>query len=278
MDDGSINPVPSKEEELADEAFSSVFPNGLPPKGRPSSATAIVRSYPLGQEHLIQYAAHQESGDTLGVQPSQLARISRTHHRLAQLLANGMDPGKAGIICNYGAATVSILQSDPAFQELLAFYSDQVDDAFRTVVEEMADLHTDVVLEIRERLAVAPANFTASQLTDLMKALSDRTGNGPTSNVNSKQVSVVLSAADVAAIKAGGPVGLPPDGRQTIQLTPADFRALESNADPDASLRDSSPDGREGVSQNQGLPVRTEGHPGADEDLAEAPLPPVGGV
>lgn len=200
MDDGS--PIPRKEDELADDAFTSVFPHGLPP-AKPSAGCAIVRSFPLDQTHVAQlHVAHAE-GTKLNVTNDTRQRMSRRHHRLAQLLSNGMEPGRAGVLCGLAGSTVSILQGDPLFQELMEHYSSMVDESFRTVVEEMAELHLDVVETLKTRLEENPANFTPTQLTDLLKALSDRTGNGPTTTTNNRSLTVSLTGNDLARIKAG---------------------------------------------------------------------------
>lgn len=227
MDDGNI---PSLSEELEDEAFASVFPNGLPP-ARPVAGCAILSSFPLTQEHLGRLAAHAESGEALNVTPRPRERMSRVHHRAAQLLAGGMAPGRVGLMCGLSGATISILQTDPMFQELLVYYSDMVNDEFKTVVEEMADLHEDVIGELRYRLDSAPNTFTVSQLTELHKALADRTGNGPTSTTNVRQTTLALSGADLARIKAGRAAPTPGASRQPTPLPDNAARTLEGVLD-----------------------------------------------
>lgn len=194
--------APSRADEMADDAFTSVFPNGLP-SAKPAAGSAIVRSFPLEADHLQALATSYDSGEKLNVVADPRLRMSRRHHRLAQLLANGMEPGRAAVVCGLAGTTVSILQSDPLFGELLEHYSSFVDEEFRTVVEEMAELHMEVVEVLKSRLEEKPETFTAGTLTDLMKALSDRTGNGPTSTTNSRSVSISVSGAELERIKAG---------------------------------------------------------------------------
>jgi len=52
--------------------------------------------------------------------PSQLQRIRSTHHRLAQLVAEGRKGTEISLIMGYSQSRISILQSDPAFQALIA--------------------------------------------------------------------------------------------------------------------------------------------------------------
>ena len=204
--------IPKRSDELADAAFKSVFPHGLPP-AKPVAGSAIVRSFPLTSTHLEALKTHHELGESLGLMPEPRKRMSRRHHRVAQLLASGMEPGRVSVLTNMGQATISILQTDPLFCELLEYYASQVDDEFRTVVEEMAELHTEVVEEIRGRLEDNPNSFTISQLTELMKAVSDRTGNGPTSTSKSLNITAPLDANTLALIKSSHrPAPRPADG------------------------------------------------------------------
>lgn len=217
----------SKPDPTVDEVFATVFPHGLGGSGRNQAGSAIVGSYSLTEQHLMQLAAHVDAGASLGVDQVSREKMSRTHHRLAQLLANGMNDGQAGILCNYGAATVSILKSDPMFQELLAYYSEQIDDAFVTVAEQMADLHEDTLHELRRRLEDNPKAFTPSVLIELHKALADRTGNGPTSNHNARVAIVSLNGDDIQRIKSTPAANASDANRPTGVLTQANIRALE---------------------------------------------------
>lgn len=116
-----------------------------------------------------------------GTKPLQLKRLSERHHGLARLLAAGTPPGEAAAIMRYDLARVSVLQGDPAFKELVAFYRSRVDEAFDVTAEHMAGLTLDAILELRERLESDPENFTVRDLRELATAMADRTGHGPSS-------------------------------------------------------------------------------------------------
>lgn len=262
--------LPSREVELAADAFKSVFPDGLPPS-RPAAGTAIETSFPLSEEHLMSLAANDSP---MGVKAEPLKRVSQTHHRLAQLLAAGMDPGRAGIVCNYGPATVSILQTDPMFQELLAYYGSQVEDNWKDVVELMADLHLDVVEELRTRLEQNPSQFSIAAMTDLMKALSDRTGHGPTTNIQAAVVS--LTGADLERLKASAQPASRVASGQAGVLTEAGQRLIEGRVVPPADIH---PDfaGEGWDTEGTGDGVREEGSSAHDfaTEPEPVPLPPV---
>lgn len=262
--DGGGN-APSKEDELADEAFKSIFPHGLP-TARNQSGTAIVKTFPLEASHLQKLAEHLDSNATLGVENQQLRALSSTHRRLAQLLSMGMDEGQAGLICNYTPSTVSILKSDPMFNELLEYYGSQVDAEFASVAQQMAELGEDVIVELRDRLAQKPGQFTVSSLTELMKALMDRTGNGPTTNHNVRAVTVALGEHDLQRIKRDAAVAQPDVHGQVRVLTEEDRRALGSVFALSASDVAAIP-AREGIAPGEGVGVRAANSGQAEDGM-----------
>lgn len=278
--------IPSRDEEMADELFTSVFPNGLPVSA-PSAKSAILTGFPLTESHHSQLAQSNAEGVVLGVSAAPLKRISRTHHRLAQFLAAGMDEGQAGVLCNYNPSTVSILKTDPMFLETVAFYESQAEEAFRDVVTEMRDLHQDVVVAIRERLEDRGDTIPLKDLTGLLTALSDRTGNGPSSSTTSKNLTIALSGEDLARIKSTGgaptlesygtvtgPSPAAPALGSTRALTPEDRRLVEGYLDPAPRL-DADSVGQAGERPSGGTGVREEGSGPAECEVALAPLPPV---
>lgn len=271
MDDGAS--TPSCDEEMADEVFLSVFPNGVP-SARPVAGCAILASFPLGPEHLAKLALHHESGQALGVEPSLRKRMSRVHHRAAQFLAGGMQPGRVALLCGLDVATISILQSDPLFGELIEYYSLMVEDEFKTVVEEMADLNLDIVGELRFRLDSAPGNFTVTQLLEAMKALSDRTGNGPTSNHNVRSVSFALNGADFQRVKAGvhDSHGGPSPGRSPQSLPDGAVQSLQGLLDLPPVLNARTVSATE-VGRSEGVRLGTEGEGPPTDGLPEPTLP-----
>lgn len=128
--------------------------------------------YALEQQRMIE-------GRTTGRDRSQIANLRHTHHRLAQLLAMGMDEIKAAYLCNYTPTYVGILKSSPAFQELLAHYADTVTEEWRDFVSTASALNQDFLQELQERLTEKPESFTPSTLLEAVRTLSDRTGHAP---------------------------------------------------------------------------------------------------
>lgn len=142
---------------------------------------------PLTAEHAALAEAHAASGIVLGVANPTVKALRHTHHRLAQLLAGGMDETVAAKLCNYTANRVSILKSDPAFAELLAHYAATKDDAFVEFVDAAAALSVDMLGRLQQILDEEPEKLTPTHVMDALKLLADRTGHAPvtkTQNVN----------------------------------------------------------------------------------------------
>lgn len=126
-----------------------------------------------------------------GVKAPALKRLSERHHALARCLASGMEEADAAITCGYVASRVSILKADPAFQELLVFYRQNVNSKYLDMHGVLAGLSLDAAAELRERLELdieaEDKKITVGQLMELTKLGADRTGFGPQSsqlNVN----------------------------------------------------------------------------------------------
>lgn len=127
-----------------------------------------------------------------GTAPVAIKKLSQRHHGLARSIAAGVAPGEAAIMHGYEGSRVSILLSDPAFGELVSFYSDKVDTAFVEVVEHLSGLSHDAMSELQTRLEDAPEDFTNKELLALMDTTLDRTGHG-------KQSTTVSVTADLSS-------------------------------------------------------------------------------
>lgn len=128
-----------------------------------------------------------------GTSPPPLQRISERHHALARELAAGATNAQAAAKFGFAPATVSILKSDPAFQELLAFYTDAANQEFADHHEMLAGLSMDAIVIMRERLENNPDEIDIGELRKLAEMSLDRTGYGPSSK---QEVNVNVGLAD----------------------------------------------------------------------------------
>lgn len=110
-----------------------------------------------------------------GSVPPPIKRLSDRHHALARLLAAGTSEADAGLITGYDASRISVLKNSPAFQELLELYRQEAKREFTSVLEHMAGISRDAVLELRERLEDTPERFTNNELMKLTVDFTDRT-------------------------------------------------------------------------------------------------------
>ena len=120
-----------------------------------------------------------------GSKPSAIKRITERHHALARNIASGMSISEAAALQGYSLSRVSILQGDPAFKELLAFYGEDANRPYRDLHVRLSGLAMDAAEELSVRLEEEPEKVTVNQLMELTKLGADRTGFGPqTSQLN----------------------------------------------------------------------------------------------
>jgi hypothetical protein len=109
-----------------------------------------------------------KSRDLGTVQPPRL-RMKARHHRLAMLIASGEKVGVAANILGYAPATVSVLQQDPAFRNLVAVYRSQAEEKYQDLHKRAASLGESVLDELEDRLDQKPESFSISQLNEIAK-------------------------------------------------------------------------------------------------------------
>jgi hypothetical protein len=160
---------------------------GLRLTGRGSKQVTMVVGADLTQADL------DSLQDERGTVAPQLKKLRTKHHALARAIASGIGDGDAAILIGYTASRVSILKSDPSFNELVRFYTAKVDDKYLGMHERMAGLGLDAVNELSDRLDEDPEAFSNTQLMEMASRMADRTGHGPSSSTN---VNVKVGLAD----------------------------------------------------------------------------------
>jgi hypothetical protein len=88
------------------------------------------------------------------------------------------------MITGYEPARISILQNSPAMQELIELYKTEVDEQFASVLDHMAGMSKDAILEIRDRLEESPEDFSLKNLQDIAEMALDRTGHPRAKEMN----------------------------------------------------------------------------------------------
>lgn len=137
----------------------------------------------------------------------RIKKIRDTHHAAARAIAAGMKTSEVALVTGYTPARVQSLLRDPAFEDLVSFYRQNLDVAFAGLYEKFSAFSHDVFEELRSRFENDPDTFSNTFLAELLKLTADRSGNGP----RSTQVNINVSLAgrlEAARRRAGvaGPV------------------------------------------------------------------------
>lgn len=143
-------------------------------RGRPPSAMFQMAPGRELTEADIESLIERPHG-ALGSTTPPIAKIRATHHALARLLAEGRRAVECSAILGYSQSRISILQNDPAFQELIEFYRAQVREKYLDHHERLANLGTVALEELQERLEEKPEQFSNRELQGLMDTAFDRT-------------------------------------------------------------------------------------------------------
>ena len=170
-----------------------------------------------------------------GITAPNVKRMNDRHHALAKHLASGKKPAEAALMTGYCLSRVSILQADPAFAELLAFYRSDRDIAEAQVIERVSTLTLSVVAELEDRMENDPDSFKTRELLDIATAGLDRTGHGPSSKVS--VTSLTLTPEDMRKLALDSQEG----NVRVIEARPAHTRTGGSDITVPLPLAASAP-------------------------------------
>lgn len=117
----------------------------------------------------------------LNVSTPAVKRLNHSHHQLARMLAQGAKPAEASAATGYSPSRISTLQADPTFQNLVAYYGEQVKTAYVDVHERLAALGISSIEELQARLDENPDDFAIKDLLALAELTLDRSVAPPKS-------------------------------------------------------------------------------------------------
>jgi hypothetical protein len=100
--------------------------------------------------------------------------LRNSHHNIARLLAEGRKPGEVATITGYSASRISILQNDPAFAELVHYYAGQAEQQYVDVHSRLAQLGTDTVEVLQDRVLDTAEQLSVKTLLDIASFSLDR--------------------------------------------------------------------------------------------------------
>lgn len=130
---------------------------------------------------------------------SVVQKLRASHHAVARLVAENVPDATISRLTGYGVDRISVLKHNPAFKELVAFYVSEVSDQQVEVVERLRSLALDGIDVLQERLLDEPEKIKTEDITKLVNAALDRSGNGPTSTVKSVNFTAVGTIEEVRA-------------------------------------------------------------------------------
>lgn len=159
-------------------------------KGGDQPLAAVV-ARPLTREDV------ESLGTERGTRPVPVRELRARHHQLARSIAAGLSAIEIAAITGYSTSRISILQNDPAFQDLVSHYRGLDEAAFVAAQADAnvmaATLKTQSMEELSNRLEDAPEEFTPGQLLDVAKTMMDRTGQGPATSTTNLNINIGLA-------------------------------------------------------------------------------------
>lgn len=150
----------------------------LPSRGRPGLTLLMSVERELTPLDLLRVA---QAGTGVRSAPPVLKRLRAIHHEAARLLVSGKNCVEVAFLVGYTPQRVRDLQGkDPAFQELVAYYSDQrtqititESDRAQKKMAEIFDLASDELLDRLEDPAKVAAMPT-SEIRQIISTAGDR--------------------------------------------------------------------------------------------------------
>lgn len=104
--------------------------------------------------------------NTLPAPRATLSQIRHSHHHLARLLSEGKSNHEASLQSGYAPSYISILKTDPSFQELVTYYSSQQEQVFVDVLDRMRVLGLNTLEELQTRLETDPDSYSLRELME----------------------------------------------------------------------------------------------------------------
>lgn len=133
----------------------------------PGSALGVSVLRELTPEDLPLLTAPPVSGQgQISVQ-----KLRHSHHRLAELLVQGLENNEIAFVTGYDPAYISKLQSDPAFAELVSNYALVRKELFVDVIERMKRLGLDSLDALQEKLHDENETWTKRELMEMAELL-----------------------------------------------------------------------------------------------------------
>lgn len=131
-------------------------------QGRAGLELSVVRALVTADLPAIQHPP------AVAAPAPQVKALRHSHHRLAELLCKGIPQVEVSRISGYSQSYISSIQGDPAFAELVAYYSAQKESIFVDAQERLRALGLDATEKLHEQLHDPNKSWTPGQLMELI--------------------------------------------------------------------------------------------------------------
>jgi hypothetical protein len=139
---------------------------------------------------------------------SQLKRIRDHHHQIARLVAEGRRTTDIAFEVGMSISRVSILKSDPAFQQLVEAYRANVeqirDHVYAEAQKKQALLMHLTLDELIDRVSDIPEDFSNGDLLETHNQMADRLGYAKISKTVNATLNINTDTTNLAERAAAG--------------------------------------------------------------------------
>jgi len=142
-----------------------------PARGRRPAPVFYGEPRPLTESDIVEMWNPKGSG-LQGV--SRIQTLRYNHHLLAKAVASGKSLLECSQLTGLTQPRISDLKNDPAFQELVSFYAEELHEVYVDVHARMASFGTSVLEELQERFEADPEKFSKRELMELFTTMADR--------------------------------------------------------------------------------------------------------
>lgn len=109
----------------------------------------------------------------------RLKQIRQSHHIAAQLIAQGKRTPDVALATGYTVGYLHRLQTDPAFMDLVSYYSTKVEHKLASTLANMKNILDDTLCILLERIHEDHDEMSVTELSGVVKLMADRVGYAP---------------------------------------------------------------------------------------------------
>ena len=173
--------------------------------GRPPIPLAVFGLAPIAKAELLAAleAAPEPTGGSISPTQPSLHVMRAKHHRIAMMLALGMDDTVVARATCTSVSHIRRLQDSPAFQELTQVYLDERMSQFKSVSAQFEGLTEDLI-EVASGMVESHHNGQKLGFNDVIRALRQMApiaGYAPLKRTEHREAILHLHPADIETMK-----------------------------------------------------------------------------